>query len=268
MPLTTHWPRRHLIVAIVALALVVVACGGSASPSPTAASPTAAPTPSATPTPTPTPEPTGSAEPGGDGPDLSGAAAALDALTGYQLDISISGVLPAASGATGITMSALVDRENEAADFTMSGFEGLPTAGAGLRVILIGDDAWLDLGTGTFVATPGGASTYSGLVDSLSPSALLGDLQTDSFSALPAVGQEQKNGVATTHYHADGSNPLFGARFGPEGMTDVWIANDGGFLVSMTVSGTTDVDGAPTQVAMSIDLSRIDDPTIDIQPPS
>jgi hypothetical protein len=150
----------------------------------------------------------------------------------------------------------------------MSGFEGLPTAGSGLRVIVIGEDAWLDLGTGTFIPTPGGAATYGELIESLSPSELLGGLQTEDFRSLPAVGQEDKNGVATTHYHADGSNPEFAANFGPDGETDVWIANDGGYLVSMTVTGTTDVDGVATDIEMAIDLSRIDDPTIDIQAPS
>jgi hypothetical protein len=257
--------RLYLLIA--AVTLVAAACGGSASASPSATA-TAEPTPTAESTPTPTPEPTDSAEPGGDGPDLDEAAAALDALTSYKIDIAIAGVLPTASGASGITLSALVDRESDAADFTMSGFEGLPTAGSGLRVIIIGEDAWLDLGTGTFIPTPGGAATYGDLVESLSPSELLGGLQTEDFRSLPAVGEEEKNGVATTHYHADGSNPEFAANFGPDGETDVWIANDGGYLVSMTVTGTTDVDGVATDIEMAIDLSRIDDPTIDIQAPS
>jgi hypothetical protein len=265
MTATTRPSRLLLLIA--ALALVVAACGGSASPAPSSAA-SAEPTPTAEPTDEPTAEPTDSGEPGGDGPDVGGAAAALEDLSSYQIDISISGVLPTASGSSGITMSALVDRENDAADFTMSGFEGLPTAGSGLRVIVIGEDAWLDLGTGTFVATPGGASTYGDLVDSLSPTELLGGLDTEDFSSLPAVGREEKNGLATTHYHADGSNPQFAANFGPDGVTDVWIADDGGYLVSMTVSGTTDVDGVATDIEMSIDLSRIDDSTINIQAPS
>ena len=154
---TIRLPR--LLALAAAIALAVAACGGSASPSPTdvaSSEPTSAPTAS------PTEEPTDSTEPSGDGTDLTGAAEALAGLTSYQIAITVSGVVPAASGASAVTMSAIVDRENDAVDFTMSGFEGLTTEDGGIRVILIGDDAWLDLGTGTFIAQPGGAAASRG----------------------------------------------------------------------------------------------------------
>jgi hypothetical protein len=263
MTTTIRLPRLLALVAALML-VVVAACGGSASPSPTdaaSADPTSAPTAS------PTDEPTDSADPGDD-TDLTGAAEALAGLTSYQIDITVSGIVPAASGASAVTMSAIVDHDNDAVDFTMSGFEGLTTGEEGLRVILIGDDAWLDLGTGTFIAQPGGAGSFEGMVDSLAPASLLTSVPEDALAGPLVVGEEQKNGVATTHYRLDSSVPGFADSLGSDGEADIWIAADGGYLVSMSMSGVTEVDGEQVELVMSFDVSRINDPTIDIQPPS
>jgi hypothetical protein len=262
MTITVRLPR--LLALVAALMLVVAACGGSASPSPTDA---ASVEPTAAPTASPTEEPTDSADPGDDDTDLTGAAEALAGLSSYQIDINVSGVVPTASGASGVTMSAIVDRENDAVDFTMSGFEGLTTGEEGLRVILIGDDAWLDLGTGTFIAQPGGAGSFEGMVDSLAPASLLTSVPEDALSGPLVVGQEDKNGVATTHYRLDSSVPGFADSLGSDGEADIWIAVDGGYLVSMSMSGVTEVDGEQVELVLSFDVSRINDSTIDIQPP-
>ncbi|HEU0234887.1 MAG TPA: hypothetical protein VFR14_00455 [Candidatus Limnocylindrales bacterium] len=261
--MTTALRLPRLLALVAALMLVVAACGGSASPSPTDA---ASVEPTAAPTASPTEEPTDSADPG-DETDLTGAAEALAGLTSYQIDINVAGVVPTASGASGVTMSAIVDRENDAVDFTMSGFEGLTTGEEGLRVILIGNDAWLDLGTGTFIAQPGGAGSFEGMVDSLAPASLLTSVPEDALSGPLVVGQEDKNGVATTHYRLDSSVPGFADSLGPDGEADIWIAVDGGYLVSMSMSGVTEVDGEQVELVLSFDVSRINDPTIDIQPP-
>jgi hypothetical protein len=260
----TRTIRLSTTLALLALAvLIVAACGGATSPSPSAVS-----TPEPTPSATPTDEPTDSAGPtDDDDTDLTGAAAALDALDGYQVDLSVSGIVPAASGASGVTMTAILDRANDAVDFTMSGFEGLGTGDDSFRVILIGDDAWIDLGTGTFLAQPGGAAAFEGMVESLSPTALLGSIPDDGFGDLQPVGDEDKNGVATTHYRLDSTVPGFADSLGEDGEADIWIAADGGYLVSMVMSGVTDVDGVSTAIEMSFDVSRINDPSIDVQPP-
>jgi len=256
--------RQPFILVLFVLALLASACGGTASPAPASGAPS-----TVTPTTEPSTEPTdapGVTPPSGT--DIDDAAAALDALSTYQLDITVAGIVPAASGASGITMTAIVDRENDAVDFTLAGFEGLATAGDSLRVILIGDDAWLDLGTGTFLPQPGGADSFGGMVESLTPAELLTSVPPDSFSGLIPVGQEERNGVATTHYRLDSSVPGFADSLGPDGEAEIWIAADGGYLVSMTMIGTTEVDGESVDVDMSFDISRVNDPTIDIQPPS
>jgi len=260
MSVTTRLSRLLLLIAAIAL---VAACGGAAT-----TAPSATPEPTPTPTTTPTEEPTDTAEPSGDASDVSGAAAALESLQSYQIDVSVSGLMPTASGSSGITMTALFDRENDAVDFTISGFEGLPTADGGIRVILIGDDAWVDFGTGTFIAQAGGASGFEGMVEGVAPSALLTSVPDDAFADLAAVGTEQKNGVATTHYHVDSSVPGFADSLGEDGEADIWIADDGGYLVSMEMTGTVELDGETVDMEVSTDVTRLNDPTIDIQPPS
>jgi hypothetical protein len=263
MSTTNHLFRVLALVAV--LALAVAACGGSASPAPTGSSSPQTAEPTDAPTDAPTEEPSATAS---GGLDVDDATSGLDNLDSYKLEISVAGLVPSASGASGVTLSAIVDRENDATDFTMSGFEGLATAGDAFHVIVIGDDAWLDIGTGQFIAQPGGASSFTGLVDSLAPEDLLTTVPESSLSSAIEVGPEDKNGVATTHYRLDASVPGFADSLGEDGTADIWIAVDGGYMVSMTMSGTTESDGEMVDVEMSFNVSRINDPTIDIQPPS
>jgi hypothetical protein len=263
MSTTNHLVRVLALVAL--LAIAVAACGGSASPAPTGSGSPQTAEPTDAPTDAPTDEPSVSLPPG---LDVDDATSGLDDLDSYQLDISVAGLVPSASGASGVTLTAIVDRENDATDFTMSGFEGLATAGDAFHVIVIGNDAWLDVGTGQFIAQPGGANSFTGLVDSLAPEDLLTTIPESSLSSVIEVGPENKNGVATTHYRLDSSVPGFADSLGEDGTADIWIAVDGGYLVSMTMSGTSETNGEMVDVEMSFDVSRINDPSIDIQPPS
>ena len=110
---------------------------------------------------------------------------------------------------------------------------------------------------------------FGSLEQALAPGTLLGSIPTGSLQNLPAVGQEEKNGVATTHYHvtgADSSQVALG--LGPDSVVDVWIADDGGYIVSMAMEGTVPVNEIDTPVTMSIDISRINDESIAIEEPS
>ena len=101
------------------------------------------------------------------------------------------------------------------------------------------------------------------------PATLLGSIPTGSLQNLPAVGQEEKNGVATTHYHVTGADsPQVALGLGPDSVVDVWIADDGGYIVSMAMEGIVPVNGVDTPVTMSIDISRINDESIAIEEPS
>ena len=233
-------------------ALAVAACAGSVS--------TAAPSE----------VPVAPASPAG-GPDVNAAAAALESIDKYAVDLKVSGLMEAAGDASEITMSGTVDREAGAYQFDVGGVAGLEELGGGSAIsfVVIGDDAWISTGDGTFIKTPGGAAMFGSLEQSLAPGALLGSIPTSSLQNLPAVAQEEKNGVATTHYHvtgADSSQVALG--LGPDSVVDVWIADDGGYIVSMAMEGTVPVNDTPTPVTMSIDISRINDESIAIEAPN
>jgi hypothetical protein len=260
--------RASRLLALTAIAAIAVAaCGGSSAtstPSPTA-------TPAATPEPVDTPAPTASPDssPAGDGPDLEGAASALDAIKKYEISLSISGMLPVAEGASAIEMSGLVDQENDAYQFELKGFDQLQALGSSdVKFIVIGNDAWIDLGTGGYIPSPGGGAAAESMRTSLAPATLLGQFPTSGYE-LFRVGEEDRNGIATTHYHASAQDtPALASSIGENGVMDFWISDEGGYLVSMEMDGEMDVQGTMTPVKMSIDLSRINDPSISIQPPS
>jgi hypothetical protein len=261
--------RASRLLALAAIAaMAVAACGGSSAtstPSPTA-TPAATPEPVDTPAPSEAPTESPVSSPTGDGPDLEGAASALEAIKKYEISLSISGMLPVAAGASSIEMSGLVDQDNDAYQFELKGFAQL---GAGtVKFVVIGNDAWIDLGTGTFISQPGGGASADAMRDSLAPATLLGQFPTSGYE-LFRVGEEDRNGIATTHYHASAQDtPALASSIGENGVMDFWISDEGGYLVSMEMDGEMDVQGTMTPVKMSIDLSRINDPSISIQPPS
>ena len=262
-------PSRLLSIAAIA-ALAVAACGG------TAATSTPATTPSDAPTSTPSVAPSveapsvapATSSPAAAGPDIEGAATALDSIKKYEIALTVGGMIPTAAGASEITMAGLVDQDADAYQFTMTGFQGLGTADSEIKFVVIGSDAWVDLGTGIYLKQPGGGGSFDQMRAALAPSTLLGQFPTSGYELLK-VADEDKNGVATTHYHADASaTPQLAESIGPNGVMDFWIADEGGYLVSMVMNGTMDVEGTETAVDMSIDLSRINDETISITAPN
>jgi hypothetical protein len=258
-------PRLLSLAAIAALA--VAACGGTAAtgtPTP-AATPTDAPVttaPTAAPTvETPTEAPA-TASPAGEGPDLEGATAALENIKKYEMSMTVAGIAGIATDSE-ISMTNLVDTDAEAYQLEMAGFAGMPGAEEGITVIVIGSDAWVDAGTGTYIKQPGGASTYDQMRTALAPATLLAQIPTAGLGILGGT-DEEKNGVATKHYHAEAATvPGLSASIGDDGVMDIWVAEDGGFLVSMTMTGTM----AGNPMSMSIDMRRINDESIEIVAP-
>ena len=264
-------PRLLSLAAIAALA--IAACGGSAA----STSPSEAPAASEAPTPASSapesvapPSEAPASAPAAAGPDVGAAAAALEDVQRYALDLTVAGLIPTASGESSITMSGTVDRENQAYQFAMSGMAGLEALGGSeVSFILIGDDAWISTGDGNFIPTPGGASMFSQFTEGLAPETLLGMVPPSALTGMTEVGQEEKNGVATTHYRVTGADqPQVAEGLGADAVVDVWVADDGGYMVGMVLNGTMDVNGTATPIQMSMDISRINDETIEIEAPN
>ena len=265
----TRAPRLLSLAAIAVLA--VAACGGSAATSSPSEAPVASEAPAlASEAPASVAAPSEAPASQAAGPDVGAAAQALDDVQKYALDLTVSGLMETAEGASGITMSGVVDRESEAYQFEMSGVAGFEAlGGSAISFILIGPDAWISTGNGTYIPTPGGASMFSQFTEGLAPGTLLGMVPPTALTGMSQVGQEEKNGVATTHYQVTGADsPQVVEGLGADAVVDVWIADEGGYMVGMVLDGTMDVSGTATPIQMSMDISRINDETIAIEAPN
>jgi len=262
----------RLFILAAAAALAMAACGGSVStiaPSEAAAvseAPASVAPPAAEAPPSEAPASASAAE----GPDIGAAAAALKDVQRYALDIKASG-LPQAAGAGEITMSGLVDTENDAYQLAMTGIAGLDAlgGGAGISFIVIGDDVWIGTDGETYVKTPGASAMVQPIREGLAPGTLLNMVPAGAANGMATVGQEDKNGVATTHYHVTGADsPGVAEGLGQDGVMDLWVADDGGYIVSMVVDGVIDMNGTQTPMSWTMDISRINDESIEIEAPN
>jgi hypothetical protein len=149
----------------------------------------------------------------------------------------------------------------------VAGFEAL--GGSAISFILIGDDAWISTGNDTYIPTPGGATMFSQFTEGLAPQTLLGMVPSSALQGMTTVGPEEKNGVATTHYRVTGADsPGVAEGLGADAAIDVWIADEGDYMVGMVMNGTMDVSGTATPIQMSMDISRINDESIEIEAPN
>ena len=63
------------------------------------------------------------------------------------------------------------------------------------------------------------------------------------------------------------TRPQLAEGLGADSVVDVWVADDGGYLVSMAMK-VSPVNGVDTPVTRSIDISRINDESIAIEEPN
>lgn len=236
-----------------ALAIIVAACGGgSGSPAPTGATgASAAPTGAAGASQAPATQPAAaSAAAGG----TANAISALSDLSSYKIKLALASKgTTSGLGAMGdITMEGtVVLKPEKASDITAMG----------IRMVEVNGKQYTDIGSGLIESTDSGGSS---LANSLSPDKILGGM-TSYLSEMKSLGDEQKNGIATTHYQAD-DKVLADAAAGLAmlGLTDakwswdVWIAKEGGYAVSYVMQGTGS-DSATFSI--SLDISDVNSPS-------
>jgi len=242
--------RTRSILALLLVAVLLAACGGAASPSPAASGPTPVP-PSepaspanGTPTAGATDEPSGGAD-----VDLGDAARALEGIDSYRVAMTIE-------GASDATVAATVIRQPEPAQqFSIS--SGASTQ----NIIVIGSQAWLDPGTGSYQPVPG--EMAAGLSQAFDPVVLIGGFSNPLLqTGLETVGQEERNGVQTTHYRLDPES-LAGqmASLPPDAAMDLWLA-EAGYLVAFEASNLD-----PTTTLVRMDITNINDPANQVDAP-
>ena len=260
-----------------ALALLVSACGGSSSSTALTAAASAAGGASQAPAASAGSSAAAASTDTG-ATSTTNPISALSDLTSYKLKMVL-----ASSGTTGglssfgnMTMSGtVVLKPVKAADVTLDlgGPAASPGASAaastGMRIVEVNGKTWVDLGMGTL--TPSTDTSSSSMVDSFSPDKLLGSM-AGYISGMKVIGDETKNGIAGTHYQADDQTLASAAAglamFGltnPKWSWDVWIAKDGGYVVSYTMNGNG--DGGST-MTMSLDITDVNSPSNVVETPS
>lgn len=248
---------RWTSVTILAATLLVGACGGSAatatpggtSPAATAGTATDAPATAGT---------------GGIG--IGGAAAKLEDLSSYKFSISM-----AAEGAAGFTLvtaggsmtisGTVILKPEMAMDMTMTSKDAAGTEGAfGYRIL--DDKAYVSLAADLWMETD--ADDAQRTVDSFKPQNFMTGFGT--VQDMQDAGDEDRNGIATTHYKGEapaGVGSMFGLPAGTWTM-EAWIARDGGYLVSSSVTG----EAADGRFTMSVDISDLDSPGNKVEVPA
>lgn len=246
-------PRRLPAVLSIVTILGVAACSsaaGSASPGASTAATQG--------TPTEQPAATGAASQApGASVDVGGAASALAALSSYKVTMQITG----SSSASVETI--VVNGATPAKQVTeTSGSEVI-------RIIEIGEDVWLDQGTGTFVKNAIPKSAADAMLQAFDLSAMLVNMQKQpELAYLQNMGTEQKNGQNAVHLHADQNTPLpAGSSPIPAGtLFDMWVAADGGYLVALEATGLLSTDA--TVGSIQIELTNVNDPTLKVEAPA
>jgi hypothetical protein len=220
---------RGLFVLLAVLAIALAACSGgskgSATPAP--ANHTAAPTLAA-----------GDTAAAGDGSALGDAAAKFGDLSSYKFSmtwagsyfgsfLSLAGTADASAGAPVTFGGTIIVKPAKAADITIGG----------MHMIEVDGMDYIDLGTGSFI---GSKATGSSMADGFAPKNFFGmGVSSSTADGYKAVGDETKNGVKATHFQADASSlGAYGSLFKVDGGTwssDVWVAKDGGYPVSLLI---------------------------------
>jgi len=138
-----------------------------------------------------------------------------------------------------------------------------------IRAIEIGNDVWLDEGSGTFVKNALPKSAVDAMFAAYDPVMLLNAVQAQpALAYLQNMGTETKNGINAVHFHADQNTPLpAGASPIPAGAVfDMWVATDGRYIVALEATGL-DAAGVATS-SVKIEVSNVNDSSLTVTPPA
>jgi hypothetical protein len=237
--------RAALVGALSVSALLIAACGGGGTTS------SAAPSASSTTAPATT-APT----------DQAPSAAPSDAIVLPSFDPSA--ILENLEGIDSyrITLTADGKVEYTAVVVTQPDLARDITLGSGdeaQRFVVIGDEAWM--GTGDELE-PVPAEMSQSLLTAFDPLLMAGGFASaGAWDGADDQGVEDKNGVRSRHFRIDAGSIVGSLASMPPGSSiDAWVAEDGGYLVALTVVGE---DGE----SFSIDVSDVNDPSNTVERP-
>lgn len=201
-----------------------------------------------------------SEEPSSGGGDISDAATKLSAIQSYKFKMEMAGgpfsslsMLSPDKNATTFTMTGTVlSKPEKAASVDMMG----------MKVIEVGGKTYINM-LGSWMED---TSSSSSIADSFSPAKLFGSYT--SFGYKPA-GEGQKNGVTALHYTVDASEMKgYASMLDVEGdadwAVDLWLAKDGGYPVSLSLTAKQGNDYAFKFV---MDITNVNDPANKVEKP-
>lgn len=149
------------------------------------------------------------------------------------------------------------------------------------QLIVIGDDAWIDTGEGWTATSADDVGVAETLNLCPGSRAFWGDFHSSVDLSRLTGYPESKNGVPALRYSVTGLAQipgLLGASSDMDGVAvrsyDLWLAQDGGWIVALDVSATLDsapVDGdlglEPLDVRMRVDVADPNNLDIQVEPP-
>ncbi|HEX5239583.1 MAG TPA: hypothetical protein VFW20_01175 [Candidatus Limnocylindrales bacterium] len=270
---------RRVIAAFAVTAMLVGACGTAASQQPASSSTgggggaTAAPGGGG--------DGGATVAPGGAGGGTSGegafgaASSALDQLDSYKFDVEINSSESSTIGSEGVTSlkGAVVHKPQEESllDESVTDASGAITSES--HYLIIGQDAWTKpTADGTYTTLPAVAvAGITAALDAFRPEKLFGADFGTLGSDYTMVGTETKNGVNCQHFQGGASiGTFFDALSGVQGswQSDVWIAVDGGYLVSSNVQAQGATATSAGNFSIDVEITNVNDPSNVLTPPS
>jgi hypothetical protein len=244
--------RAATAAALLPIALLVAACGGStASGSGGAASPSVAASSA----------PVASATPAAS--SSSGAEASSGPSIGALPSFDVSSVIGALKNVDSYVETITIDGKESfsATVVTKPVLAKSMTVGGGGKIVVIGDKAWTSQDGTHFQSVP--PSIITPMIAAFDPALMIGAFGSVAWAqASTDVGAEQKNGVSTHHYRIDSTSPFATQLAIPaDGSIDIWIADDG-YLVAVETTGFTG------QQDMQIEITKINDSSNKVDEPS
>jgi hypothetical protein len=153
----------------------------------------------------------------------------------------------------------VVEGANPAADIKVGNTE----------TIEIGGFQYVTLGTAGFMKTASGGTS---LAASFSPAQMFTNLVgASTYNGYTKIGPETKNGVMTDHYQANQTvlsqyGSMAGVASGATWSAEVWIAQNGGYPVSMNITAKAADSSVAYQVLF--DVTNVNDPANTVTVPS
>ncbi|MBI3750607.1 MAG: hypothetical protein HY263_02975 [Chloroflexi bacterium] len=209
------------------------------------------------------------------GSAFSTAANALNALDSYRFNVRITSSSNGTFGSEGTTAftGTVVHKPDEEQQFDEVVTDATGTVTSELHFVIIGANAWTkETASGAYTAVPAAAVTpMTAAFAAFRPEQLFGTAFGTLGSDYHLVGTETKNGVNCQHFSGDESiGTFFSALSGTSGswQSDVWLAADGGYLVSSNVSAAAATATSAGSFSISVDITNVNDPANKLTPPS